>query len=109
MTKSVAISTILLLVGAQPALAYIDPNTGGMLFQWLAIAFGSLSAFLLIFSRQIRAFFAKVRRRFGDQTEASSESAKLNPDAERMSIDTGVPGEAAALEARDVDPDHDRI
>jgi hypothetical protein len=49
-------------IDAQPALAYIDPNTGGVLFQVLAILLASFSAILLVFSRQIRMAFARVKR-----------------------------------------------
>ncbi|MBM4431352.1 MAG: hypothetical protein FJ026_13565 [Chloroflexi bacterium] len=43
-------------------MGYIDPNTGGMLFQVLAVAFAALSGFVLVFSRQIRRAIARVRR-----------------------------------------------
>jgi len=42
---------------------YIDPNTGGVLFQALAVAFVALSGVLVIFSSKIRAGIAKLRRR----------------------------------------------
>jgi len=42
---------------------YIDPNTGGMLFQILAVAFAALSGLVLFFSGKIRMFFARLRRR----------------------------------------------
>ncbi len=42
---------------------YIDPNTGGMLFQALAGLFAVISAGLLFFSRQIREGIARLRRR----------------------------------------------
>jgi hypothetical protein len=42
---------------------YIDPNTGGMLFQVLAGAFAVISGTLFVFSRQIREFIARMRRR----------------------------------------------
>jgi hypothetical protein len=42
---------------------YIDPNTGGMLFQVLAGAFAVISGALFIFSRQIREWVARMRRR----------------------------------------------
>jgi hypothetical protein len=48
-------------------LAYIDPNVGGMLFQVLATAFAFLSGFVLIFSRQIRAFFGRAKRFFQER------------------------------------------
>ncbi len=42
--------------------AYIDPNTGGMLFQILAVLLASLSAVLFFFSRQIKSAWARLRR-----------------------------------------------
>jgi uncharacterized iron-regulated membrane protein len=42
---------------------YIDPNTGGVLFQVLAGIFVALSGIVLVFSRQIRTWFARLRRR----------------------------------------------
>ncbi len=41
---------------------YIDPNTGGMLFQLLAVLFASISAIILFFSRQIRTWIARMAR-----------------------------------------------
>ena len=43
---------------------YIDPNTGGLLFQALAALFVAGSGVLLFFSRNIREGIAKLRRRF---------------------------------------------
>ena len=60
--KSVALALVISLVSPQPALAYIDPTTGGMLFQVLATAFALFSGLALIFSRQIRMAFARARR-----------------------------------------------
>jgi hypothetical protein len=42
---------------------YIDPNTGGVLFQALAGLFAVLSGVVFLFSRQIRERVAKLRRR----------------------------------------------
>jgi hypothetical protein len=42
---------------------YIDPNTGGMLFQMLAVILALFSGIIFFFSRQIRSFFARVRRK----------------------------------------------
>ena len=50
-------------------MGYIDPNTGGMLFQVLAAGFAALSGFVLIFSRQIRRFWARLRRRLRERSE----------------------------------------
>lgn len=86
--KAILLAGVFSLAAARPALAYIDPNTGGMLFQILAVAFASLSAVLLIFSRQVRMFFARVRRGLrglfgGDEAELGD----TNP-AERGPQDT---------------------
>lgn len=42
--------------------AYIDPNTGGLLFQVLAVLFGILSTLILIFSSRIKRMFYRARR-----------------------------------------------
>lgn len=41
---------------------YVDPNTGGMLFQILAASFVVISGFILVFSSKIRMFFARLKR-----------------------------------------------
>jgi hypothetical protein len=41
---------------------YIDPNTGGILFQALAGVLAVFSGVLLLFSRNIRQFFSRMRR-----------------------------------------------
>jgi hypothetical protein len=41
---------------------YIDPNTGGMLFQVLATLLAVFSGILLLFSSKIRAGIARLRR-----------------------------------------------
>jgi hypothetical protein len=41
---------------------YIDPNTGGMLFQVLAVVFGIFSGIVLFFSGKIRMAASRVRR-----------------------------------------------
>jgi hypothetical protein len=41
---------------------YIDPNTGGVLFQALAAAFVGISGALLMFSGKIRQAIARLRR-----------------------------------------------
>lgn len=55
--------------------AYIDPNTGGMLFQILAVVFGAFSGIVLLFSGRIRQYIARLRRSKREKNEtASSES-----------------------------------
>ena len=44
---------------------YIDPNTGGILFQALAGIVAAVSGVLFFFSRQIRESIARFRRRAG--------------------------------------------
>ena len=41
---------------------YIDPNTGGMLFQVLAVFLAVFSGILFFFSRQIKTGLARLRR-----------------------------------------------
>jgi len=48
---------------------YIDPNTGGILFQALAAILAVVSGLLLIFSSKIRAGIAKMRRRGRNEDE----------------------------------------
>jgi hypothetical protein len=57
---------------------YIDPNTGGMLFQALAAGFVAVSGFLLLFSGRIRASIARWRRsqREKDQPEENANSGE---------------------------------
>jgi len=47
---------------------YIDPNTGGMLFQVLAVLFGTISGMVLMFSGRIRMMLARFRRGRRDET-----------------------------------------
>jgi hypothetical protein len=42
---------------------YIDPNTGGILFQALLAVFAAASGVLLLFSGRIRGFVARLRRK----------------------------------------------
>jgi uncharacterized membrane protein len=55
---------------------YIDPNTGGMLFQILAVAFMAVSGIFLVFSGKIRAAIARLRRNMGPKNE---DPAKEKP------------------------------
>lgn len=52
---------------------YIDPNTGGMLFQVLAVLFGVFSGIVLLFSSKIRMFFGRMNRMRRDEPEDSAE------------------------------------
>lgn len=48
---------------------YIDPNTGGILFQTLAILFGVFSGVVLLFSSKIKMAIAKLRRAMRKESE----------------------------------------
>jgi hypothetical protein len=48
---------------------YIDPNTGGILFQALAALIVAGSGVLLFFSRSIREGIAKLRRKMRKDDE----------------------------------------
>ncbi len=55
---------------------YIDPNTGGMLFQVLAALFAVLSGVILFFSGKIRMYFAQLRRRFREGSGEGKDQAE---------------------------------
>jgi hypothetical protein len=52
---------------------YIDPNTGGILFQALAGLLAVISGVLLFFSRQIRESIARLRRRRRKDSEDETQ------------------------------------
>jgi hypothetical protein len=41
---------------------YIDPNTGGVLFQALAGVLAFFTTMMLVFSKNIRHYFSRLRR-----------------------------------------------
>ena len=59
---------------------YIDPNTGGIIFQALAVAFTAVSGFVLVFSSRIKMWFANMRRKMrGDdapETPANNDTSE---------------------------------
>lgn len=54
---------------------YIDPSTGGLLFQVLAIAFTAVSGVILLFSNRIKMFFSRLRRK-DEGIEESTENGE---------------------------------
>jgi hypothetical protein len=52
---------------------YIDPNTGGVLFQALAAILAVASGVVLVFSGKIREAFARMRRRMRKDKDEDSE------------------------------------
>jgi hypothetical protein len=57
---------------------YIDPNTGGMLFQILAVLFGTISGGILFFSGRIRQIIARYRRRRRGETVEDDDPVEEN-------------------------------
>jgi hypothetical protein len=58
---------------------YIDPNTGGILFQTLAVLFGVFSGAILLFSSKIKMGIAKLRRKMrkdAEDTEVTNETSE---------------------------------
>ena len=53
---------LLLALSPAPALAYIDPNTGGMLFQMLAPLLAGITGAWLFARDKIKAGFYRLRR-----------------------------------------------
>ncbi len=55
---------------------YIDPGSGGMLFQILAVAFGLISGTVLMFSSRIKMIIAKGRRSMRKEEENTEENTE---------------------------------
>ena len=51
---------------------YIDPNTGGTLFNILAVVLATGSGMLMFFSRNIREAIAKMRRKSRKDEDTSA-------------------------------------
>ena len=47
---------------------YIDPSSGGLLFQVFLILFGMISGTILIFSSKIKLGISKLRRSFREKS-----------------------------------------
>jgi hypothetical protein len=79
LTKTSIISTLFLIMIFDKAnAAYIDPNTGGMLFQILAVLFGFLSTIILVFSSKIKMFFYRIMRALR-KTKSESDNLQNEP------------------------------
>jgi hypothetical protein len=68
--KSAVIVMVVALAGVRPAFAaYLDPNTGGMMFQLLAVLFGLFSGLILFFSGRIRMLYYRTMRKLRGSKE----------------------------------------
>lgn len=79
--KSLLLALLICLFSARPALAYIDPNVGGQLFQILAVGFAALSGVALLFSRQIRAGLARAKRYVRERLTSEEEGETRDGEA----------------------------
>ena len=59
-------------------MGYIDPNTGGMLFQVLATGFALATGAVLLFARQIKAGFARFRRWLRERRQKDTDVTTEN-------------------------------
>jgi hypothetical protein len=59
---------------------YIDPSSGGIIFQALLIAFGVVSGTVLLFSSKIKAGIARLRRSIRER-RSSGEQGDANQDS----------------------------
>jgi hypothetical protein len=59
---------------------YIDPNSGGLIFQALLIVFGLISGTVLIFSSKIKMGFSKLRRSFREKSNNEGRSESLTEE-----------------------------
>mgnify|MGYP001827952502 FL=1 len=80
--KSFIKIVISLVLGWRIALAYIDPNSGGMLFQLLAVLFGLLSGLLFFFSGHIKLLVARFRRSMRGGLSSDHDSGETEDDHE---------------------------
>lgn len=58
---------------------YIDPNTGGMLFQVLAVLFGVFSGAVVLFSGRIRQVVARARRFLRERSLPTGKTDEAGP------------------------------
>lgn len=73
-------ATSLVMTGAMDAFAYIDPNTGGYIFQ-LFFPIISVIAFVYLFlKRQVKMFFLKIINFFKTLIDKVSASRKVSRD-----------------------------
>jgi hypothetical protein len=77
----VEVVVMALIVGVQITHAaprgYIDPGTGGMLFQVLAIVLTTLSGFVFLFSNRIKMMLARSKRSDDDAIEGEETTTLL--------------------------------
>ena len=53
---------------------YIDPNSGGLLFQVLVLMFGVISGAVLIFSSKIKMGISRLRRSIRERNDPNKKT-----------------------------------
>lgn len=56
------------LLQAKPAYAYVDPGTGGMLYQIVILVLGAVAAYFAILKRYVKGFFSRSKKRTDEDT-----------------------------------------
>ena len=65
---------------SKESVMYIDPNTGGILFQTLAVLFGVFSGVVLLFSSKIKMGIAKLRRALRKDSAETTETTEADSE-----------------------------
>lgn len=73
MLRQLGKAVLYLFAARRLATGYIDPNSGGLVFQILAVLFGLISGVLLFFSSQIRRLFSRVMRFIRERREREED------------------------------------
>jgi hypothetical protein len=60
---------------------YIDPGSGGMLFQILAVVFGVFSGAVLMFAGKIKMGIAKMRRSLRRDKDKDLDDSEQKPNS----------------------------
>jgi hypothetical protein len=78
--RFLTLSLLITLLTPVPALAYIDPNTGGMLFQMLAPLLAAVTGAWLFARDKIKAVFYRLRRMiFPARASEAPSSTTIDP------------------------------
>ncbi|MEA3350682.1 MAG: hypothetical protein U9Q82_08695 [Chloroflexota bacterium] len=59
---------------------YIDPSTGGMLFQVLAVLFGLFSGLILFFSSKIKMVYRRFLRSIRERKNGDADEEEIVPE-----------------------------
>ncbi len=65
----VCLATFFVLLGIEPAYAYVDPGTGGLLYQVIVVFLAVLVSYLTIFKDLIRKLFKRPAGKQSDEED----------------------------------------